>query len=95
MFWTDSEREPQPPFRVVLFLTDPVRQNEEHVTFAFGEQVWTAEYRSLEEARDSIARWIEEYNHDRPHRGVGNRTPREAFLAFTGVLNSEALAVQI
>jgi putative transposase len=57
------------------------------------EEVWTAEYRSLEEARASIARWIEEYNHDRPHRGVANRTPHEAFLAFTGVLNSEALTV--
>ena len=34
------------------------------------EEVWTAEYQSLEEARTSIARWIEEYNHDRPHRGV-------------------------
>ncbi|HTT18848.1 MAG TPA: IS3 family transposase [Candidatus Sulfotelmatobacter sp.] len=39
------------------------------------EEVWTAEYRSLEEAQASIARWIEEYNHDRPHRGVRNRTP--------------------
>jgi putative transposase len=38
------------------------------------EEVWTAEYRNLQEARASIARWIEEYNHDRPHRGVGNRT---------------------
>jgi putative transposase len=57
------------------------------------EEVWTAEYRSLEEARASIARWIGEYNHDRPHRGVGNRTPREAFLAFTAVLNSETLTV--
>ena len=46
------------------------------------EEVWTAEYRSLEEARASIARWIEEYNHDRPHRGIENRTPREAFLGF-------------
>jgi putative transposase len=46
------------------------------------EEVWTAEYRSLQEARTSIARWIEEYNHDRPHRGVENRTPHEAFLAF-------------
>ena len=55
------------------------------------EEVWTAEYRSLEEARTSIARWIEEYNHDRPHRGVGNRTPHEAFLAFAGVLKNEAL----
>jgi len=56
-------------------------------------EVWTAEYRSLEEARASIARWIEEYNHDRPRRGVGNRTPQEAFLAFAGVLNTEALTV--
>ena len=55
------------------------------------EEVWTAEYRSLEEARASIARWIEEYNHDRPHRGVGNRTPYEAFLAFAVDLNSEPL----
>jgi len=57
------------------------------------EEVWTAEYRSLEEARESIAHWIEEYNHDRPHRGVKNRTPREAFLAFEGVLKNEALTV--
>jgi putative transposase len=57
------------------------------------EEVWTAEYRSVEEARASIARWIEEYNHDRPHRGVGNRTPREAFLGFGAVLNSETLTV--
>jgi putative transposase len=57
------------------------------------EEVWTAEYRSLEEARASIARWIEEYNHDRPHRGVKNRTPREAFLAFEAVLKNEALTV--
>jgi len=57
------------------------------------EEVWTAEYRSLEEARASIAAWIEEYNHDRPHRGVENRTPHEAYLAFTAVLNSEALTV--
>jgi transposase InsO family protein len=57
------------------------------------EEVWTAEYRSLEEARISIGRWIEEYNHDRPHRGVGNRTPHEAFLAFAVDLKNEALTV--
>ena len=57
------------------------------------EEVWTAEYRSVDEARASIAGWIEEYNHDRPHRGVGNRTPREAFLAFAAVLKNEALTV--
>ena len=57
------------------------------------EEVWTAEYRGVEEARAGIARWIEEYNHDRPYRGVGNRTPHEAYLAFATVLNNEALTV--
>lgn len=47
------------------------------------EEVWLNEYRSLEEARDSIGRWISEYNHDRPHRSLQNRTPREARAAFT------------
>ena len=31
-------------------------------------------------AERSIGRWIQEYNHDRPHHGVQNRTPHEAFL---------------
>jgi putative transposase len=44
------------------------------------EEVWTAEYRSVQEAQESIGRWIQEYNHDRPHHGVQNRTPHEAFL---------------
>jgi putative transposase len=57
------------------------------------EEVWTAEYRSVEEARTSIARWIEEYNHDRPHRGVANHTPHEAFLAFAVLTKNEALTV--
>ncbi len=39
------------------------------------EEVWTAEYRSLEEASGSLARWVEEYNYDRPCGGVKNRTP--------------------
>ena len=57
------------------------------------EEVWTAEYRSVDEARTSIGRWIEKYNHDRPHRGIRNRTPHEAFLPFAGVLKNEALTV--
>ena len=36
MYWTGSDRKPEPPFRVVLFLTDPRSQKEEHLTFAFG-----------------------------------------------------------
>jgi putative transposase len=57
------------------------------------EKVWTAEYRTLDEAQTSIARWIEAYNHDRPHRGVGNRTPREAFWRVAVDLRPEALNV--
>jgi transposase InsO family protein len=57
------------------------------------EEVWTAEYRNVQEARALIARWIQEYNHDRPHRGVGNRTPHEAFLSFEVDLRNEALTV--
>ena len=55
------------------------------------EEVWTTEYRSSEEPRASIARWIEEHNHDRPPRRVGNRTPHEAFLAFAVDLKTEPL----
>jgi membrane-associated protease RseP (regulator of RpoE activity) len=36
MYWTGSNRRPQPPFRIILFLTDPRGQKEDHVTFAFG-----------------------------------------------------------
>jgi len=46
------------------------------------EEVWLNEYRSLEEAKASIGRWIDEYNADRPHRALGNRTPREARAGF-------------
>ena len=38
-------------------------------------------------------RWIEEYNHDRRYRGVGNRAPREAFLVIATVLKNVALTV--
>jgi putative transposase len=54
------------------------------------EEVWVHEYRSIEEARASIGRWIEEYNHNRPHQGLQNRTPHEAFLAWEAIQLSEA-----
>jgi transposase InsO family protein len=57
------------------------------------EEVWTSDYRSLSEARENISRYLEEYNHDRPHRGVENRTPHEAFLAFAVLTKNQALTV--
>ena len=52
-----------------------------------------AEYRSLTEVRESIGRYLEEHSHDRPHHGVKNRTPHEAFLAFAVLTENEALTV--
>jgi len=54
------------------------------------EEVWVHEYRSMEEARTSIGKWIAEYNHDRPHQSLRNRTPHEAFLAWQAIQLSEA-----
>jgi putative transposase len=47
------------------------------------EEVWLNEYQSLEQARDSIARWIHEYNYQRPHQSLKNRTPAATRQAFT------------
>jgi transposase InsO family protein len=57
------------------------------------EAMWTGEYCSVHETHESLARWIHEHNHDRRRRGVGNRTPREAFLRFAEVLKNETLTV--
>jgi len=36
MYWTGSDRKPEPPYRVVVSLTNPRTQKEEYSTFAFG-----------------------------------------------------------
>ena len=50
------------------------------------EEVWLNEYQNFDQAERSIARWIEEYNHDRPHRGLHGRTPHEERAAFAPTL---------
>jgi hypothetical protein len=55
--------------------------------------VCTSEYRSLNEAGENIGRYLEEYHHDRPPRGVDNRTPDEAFLSFAVLTKNWALNV--
>ena len=40
------------------------------------------------QAELSIARWIEEYNHDRPHRGLHGQTPHDARARFAQTLTS-------
>jgi len=46
------------------------------------EEVWLNEYQNFDQAERSIARWIEEYNHDRPHRGLRGRTPHDSRAQF-------------
>ena len=52
------------------------------------EEVWLNEYQSFDQAEQSIHRWIEEYNHDRPHRGLHGRTPHDARARFAQTLTS-------
>jgi len=58
------------------------------------EQVGLEEYRNLEEARGSIGRYLGEYNHDRAHRGLPDRTPREVYVSLKSDLKNQALTVQ-
>jgi putative transposase len=52
------------------------------------EEVWLNEYQNFNQAEQSIARWIEEYNHDRPHRGLHGQTPHDARARFAQTLTS-------
>jgi putative transposase len=58
------------------------------------EEIWVQEYQSFAEAQASIARWMEEYNHRRPHQSLKNRTPHQAFLTSQAIQLSEAPHVQ-
>jgi putative transposase len=42
------------------------------------EEVWINEYQSFGHAKQSIAQWIEEYNHDRPHRELRTKQVRSS-----------------
>jgi len=45
------------------------------------EEVYLREYESVIEAVEGIGGWFQFYNHDRPHQGLGDRTPAEAYLS--------------
>jgi putative transposase len=40
-------------------------------------------FQSLGEAREVVEAWREDYNHVRPHRSLGGRTPREYARALS------------
>jgi putative transposase len=43
------------------------------------EEVWPNEYRSLQEAKASLDRYICFYNYERVHSALGYLTPMEAY----------------
>jgi putative transposase len=45
------------------------------------EEVYLREYESVIEAVEGIGGWFRFYNHERPHQGLGDRTPAEAYLS--------------
>jgi len=45
------------------------------------EEVYLREYEHVIEAVEGIGGWFEFYNHDRPHQGLGDRTPAEVYLS--------------
>ena len=45
------------------------------------EEVYLKEYESVTGAEEGIGGWFQFYNHERPHQGLGNRTPAEVYLS--------------
>lgn len=75
-------------------MADRAGRNQERERFADLRPAWHFTVTAiLEEAWAGIALWTEEYNRDRPHRGVRNQAPRDARLAFAGVLQPKTLIV--
>ena len=50
--------------------------------------MWLNEFESFDQAQQSIARWIEEYNNDRRHPGLHGQTPHDARARFAHTLTS-------
>ena len=48
------------------------------------EEVYLRDYGSPREARQGLSRYFDFYNHDRPHQGLGYRTPAEVHFAAGG-----------
>lgn len=41
------------------------------------QYIWLTRFESLDEAQSAIGRWIDWYNHKRPHEALGMNTPAE------------------
>ena len=41
--------------------------------------IWLTRFESLDEAKSAIGRWVDWYNHQRPHQALGMKTPAEIY----------------
>lgn len=48
------------------------------------EEVYLHDYATPREARQGLSRYFDFYNHERPHQGLGYRTPAEVYGAAAG-----------
>lgn len=48
------------------------------------EEVYLHDYASPREARRGLGRYVDFYNHTRPHQAPGYRSPAQVYLAPTG-----------
>jgi putative transposase len=42
------------------------------------EAIWTSEFDTYDQALEAITTWMDDYNNDRPHASLGERTPAQA-----------------
>jgi putative transposase len=55
------------------------------------EEVYLKDYSGVRDAKDSLRRYFEFYNNDRPHQSLGYRTPEEVYCAGDKKLNHTKL----
>jgi putative transposase len=48
------------------------------------EEVYLKDYEGVREARESLGRYFDFYNNERPHQALGYRTPREVYSSVEG-----------
>ena len=45
------------------------------------EEVYLRDYRTVKEAKNSLARYFAFYNNERPHQALGYRTPKDVYFS--------------
>jgi len=56
------------------------------------EEAYLNEYSCVRDAKDSLRRYFNFYNHDRPHQSLGNKTPLEVYCCRDGNRNHTRFA---